>query len=640
MSDDPNAFLMGTQPDVLSPDLQELAEEVKHGDLHGEERHCPAHDDHNPSLVITHVDDRTLIKCRAGCKPQEIVKAVGLTMADLFRDADGPGEPPAWAADPYPKLKTYSYVDENRTPLFTTHRTPGKSFPVMAADGTSGLNGTRRVLYRLPEVIAAVAAGGEIHVAEGEKDADALTLAGVTATTNLGGAASWKDSDADTLKGASMVTVWQDRDEAGRKRAVHVGETLAARGIPYRVVMGRVEAEKADAYDHLAAGWKVADAVPVEAAPEGLGPWATDEFRQWLAVPEHAKAVQVEEDRRMVRRIADAKDAGKRSVPVMTADEALDAILNGFKVSVPSVAKIEDHPNGRGLFYSGFINGIFGDQSVGKSVMLAEIQARTLRNGGTVVHWEFDNNNPPTIVQRLLHAGLGPEQIRGKFKILNSPGDRDALSPEFRSTVSLVTLDSLNPACTFFKVDPYHPSGVDTVLQECMTSFVLHGACGCFLDHVGHENKQRQTGSIRKSQAVQGALYEAVKVQSLKPGMTGRTSLILRKDNRGSLGMEDVTTAVAVMRSAVEPGADAGPVSAVFEAPDPFKGETVEFLETPEQRVRALLDAQGDKTIGRPRVRQLMEDKGIEMGDRRLKVLLHDWKEEHLDHQAGPLGPL
>lgn len=366
--------------------------------------------------------------------------------------------------------------------------------------------------------------------------------------------------------------------------------------------------------------------VDPDTVPEDLGSWATDEFVSFLTNPEHAKAVESECDRRMVRRIADAKDASKRTVPLMTADEALDAILNGVQVSIPSVAKIKDHEHGRGLFYPGFINGIFGDQSVGKSVMLAEIQARTLTEGGTVVHWEYDNNIPLTIMQRLLHAGAKPEDIRGKFEILYGPADRDKLSPQFRASVTLVTLDALNPAATFFGVDPYHPTGIDTVLQECMTPFVLHGACGVFLDHVGHENKQRQTGSIRKSQAVQGALYEAVKVNSLKPGMTGRTSLILRKDNRGSLGMEDVTTSTAVMVSGAVLGGDAGKVVTVFEAPDPFNGETVEALETPEQRVIALLEAQGDKNIGRPRLRQLMEDKGITMADTALKVVLRDWK--------------
>ena len=47
---------------------------------------CPAHEDHNPSLVIDVAEDRLLLYCPAGCSTQDIVGAVGLTLADLFVD--------------------------------------------------------------------------------------------------------------------------------------------------------------------------------------------------------------------------------------------------------------------------------------------------------------------------------------------------------------------------------------------------------------------------------------------------------------------------------------------------------------------------------------------------------------------------
>ncbi len=45
---------------------------------------CPAHDDKNPSLAITEVDDRILVKCWSGCTAHEIVESVGLKIGDLF----------------------------------------------------------------------------------------------------------------------------------------------------------------------------------------------------------------------------------------------------------------------------------------------------------------------------------------------------------------------------------------------------------------------------------------------------------------------------------------------------------------------------------------------------------------------------
>ena len=46
---------------------------------------CPSHDDRGPSLSIGEGDsDAVLIHCHAGCAPDAVVGAVGLSLADLF----------------------------------------------------------------------------------------------------------------------------------------------------------------------------------------------------------------------------------------------------------------------------------------------------------------------------------------------------------------------------------------------------------------------------------------------------------------------------------------------------------------------------------------------------------------------------
>lgn len=45
---------------------------------------CPAHEDRSPSLSIDKADDRWLICCHAGCAAIDVVRAVGLELADLF----------------------------------------------------------------------------------------------------------------------------------------------------------------------------------------------------------------------------------------------------------------------------------------------------------------------------------------------------------------------------------------------------------------------------------------------------------------------------------------------------------------------------------------------------------------------------
>src|SRR6516162_3777707 len=67
----------------------------------GRERHgtwlvcCPAHNDHDPSLVITPDDSKVLLYCRSQhCTAGAICTALGLTPRDLFDDGtDGPPPP-------------------------------------------------------------------------------------------------------------------------------------------------------------------------------------------------------------------------------------------------------------------------------------------------------------------------------------------------------------------------------------------------------------------------------------------------------------------------------------------------------------------------------------------------------------------
>lgn len=45
---------------------------------------CPVHGDKSPSLSIKLVEDKILLHCFAGCTAEEITKAVGLSIKDLF----------------------------------------------------------------------------------------------------------------------------------------------------------------------------------------------------------------------------------------------------------------------------------------------------------------------------------------------------------------------------------------------------------------------------------------------------------------------------------------------------------------------------------------------------------------------------
>ena len=172
---------------------------------------CPAHEDRSPSLSIAAGDKGgTVVHCHAGCEPSAVVAAVGLELRDLAPDTPSRDD----------AVATYRYTDENGRHLFDVVRRPGKRFHQRPADGRTGpgaMKDTRLVLYRLPAVRKAVAAGTSVFIVEGEKDADRLASEGWCATTSPQGAGKWAkvaDHAREVLAGAEVVVV-ADRDGPG-----------------------------------------------------------------------------------------------------------------------------------------------------------------------------------------------------------------------------------------------------------------------------------------------------------------------------------------------------------------------------------------------------------------------------------------
>lgn len=88
------------------------------------------------------------------------------------------------------------------------------------------------LLYRLPDVIKAVEAGGLILIVEGEKDVDNLRKLGYTATCGLCGGGTgklegkWTEDHTKALKGVGQAIVVPDRDAAGEGLAQWICKRL------------------------------------------------------------------------------------------------------------------------------------------------------------------------------------------------------------------------------------------------------------------------------------------------------------------------------------------------------------------------------------------------------------------------------
>lgn len=230
---------------------------------------CPAHADRNPSLSVGLGKDRDVVmKCFAGCSSDDIMAVLGLEWTDL-------GERKTRQAST--ETAVYTYTDEVGKPLYRVHRTSDKRFwqdhLSVHGEWVRGLADTRRVLYHLPDVLAAAAMGKTIWIAEGEKDVDRLRAEGVQATCNSGGAGKFTEDHADALAGATVVIV-ADRDRPGFDHASLVRRMLTARQCDVRVV---VAAKGKDASDHLGAGLPMTAFLTVDPDKDDPTPVAWDD---------------------------------------------------------------------------------------------------------------------------------------------------------------------------------------------------------------------------------------------------------------------------------------------------------------------------------------------------------------------------
>ncbi len=232
---------------------------------------CPAHRDKSPSLSAGLGDGgQAVLRCHAGCATDRILAELGLTWADVYPEGVRNGHQEITAR--------YDYTDEHGTLLYQVVRYSPKDFrqrrPDAAGDWTWKLDKTRRVLFRLPRVIAAIKAGESIYVAEGEKDVIALERAGVTATCNSGGAGKWRAEHTEALRGAEVVVV-ADQDDPGRKHADRIAAALNGVARSVRVVE---PIEGKDASDHLAAGHKLDEFKLVELVTDVVEPIGSGAF--------------------------------------------------------------------------------------------------------------------------------------------------------------------------------------------------------------------------------------------------------------------------------------------------------------------------------------------------------------------------
>ena len=362
---------MGADVTLTPIDLveQRLRERVPKVHRRGDtiEACCPAHEDNNPSLSIgvgTKGRD-VVVKCHAGCNANDVLRALDLRWTDF-----GTGE----------RIPTdiYNYVDADGTVMYRVLRMPDKQFLQQHMTPTGewawNIRGIERILYRLPQVLAAVARGETVYVVEGEKDADRMRAAGVTATTNSGGAEKMTWEQTAPLAGANVVIV-ADRDERGRAHARQVRDMLAKRGCTVRTVEAITGK---DAFDHLAAGHGVDDFAPLDLD---------------MCEPIEEPAPEVDDD---------------DWAPIDLTVIAREILAGTCEPTLPTVMEVE---GAMPLFYGdGRVNSIFGESGGGKTWVGLVAVRDTIRKGERVLWIDYEDH-ASGIAERLVLLGCTVDEI-------------------------------------------------------------------------------------------------------------------------------------------------------------------------------------------------------------------------------------
>lgn len=197
-------------------------------------------------------------------------------------------------------------------------------------------------------------------------------------------------------------------------------------------------------------------------------------------------------------------------------------------------------PDGKGIFYAGRVNGLYGEPGKGKTWVALGIVAEVLADGGTVA-W-IDLEEPALgIVERLLTLGVDGDAIVGRFAhyapeepIANAIGfgeELRELGPD------LVVIDSTGEALAIEGAGPNNDDEVATWFRTWPRWIAnLTGAGVIVIDHVVKDESSRGLwpgGSQRKKAAINGSAFMASTIAELGRGFQGRLKLTTSKDRQG-----------------------------------------------------------------------------------------------------------
>jgi len=243
---------------------------------------CPVHEttgDHKrPSLHVTEGSGgRTLVDCKAGCPTEDVMAAVGLSMADLFDhpmsernrvervDSIMPMALSQQKSPPGMVVAKYRYRDPQTNAmcyeiLRLEYPDGSKQFRFRRPDGHGGwlyrVDDTPLLLYRSPELAASDPSTTTVYLCEGEGNADAVMGLGLLAVSAPFGAGKFgmgKGRYEEQLRGRPVV-VLQDNDDPGAGDVETKAASLYGKAASVKTLLLPDLPDKGDVVDWITAG--------------------------------------------------------------------------------------------------------------------------------------------------------------------------------------------------------------------------------------------------------------------------------------------------------------------------------------------------------------------------------------------------
>ena len=308
---------------------------------------CPAHDDKTASLSVKIAPDdgRLLCVCHAGCSFNEIVTALGVQPRDFFKQES--------RVNTSQIERTYDYIDENGQLLYQAVRKHPKTFRQRRPNPNGGwewsLNGVRRVLYKLPELIQA-SKDRVVFIVEGEKDVETLTSNGYVATCNPSGAGKWRAEFNEVLAGRNVVVI-PDNDATGLKHAYEVADSLHGTSSTVKVLQLPNLPDKGDVTDWYSNGGSNGELETLTKATsfyEGVSP----NFTLASEMPQNAASV------------APPNQGGSVAVNDAEAVREAKRLVRGIEEIMRRSAMVESDPSGFTYMAIGIMEELRGGKEI------------------------------------------------------------------------------------------------------------------------------------------------------------------------------------------------------------------------------------------------------------------------------------